>query len=407
MKNVCNGCILLDLLVFLPAIRRVHTALVDNPVVPVIDLGPWLSERTKDTVRINPHNNGQSHSPSSVELKEEQQDVVNQIQQACRHVGFFMIKNHGFNQSIMDNAWKASHDFFSLSTEEKMMHKTTDEAEYPYGYEQSETLAKGKQIDSDKDQRIHMTDLDCDRCTNNIISTIVMKDLKETFAIGPNNPNSGMPPRRWVQSPNVPPNFQDAVESYYRHMEALSLTLLEILALALNQDILFFEKEMDHHLSALRLAHYFPLDNTMGNTHLVRAGAHTDYGVVTILAAQDKGLEVLLDGKWDSVPFTKDALIVNVGDLMQRWTNDKWTSTMHRVVMPSTGALEERYSMAFFVNVNGETVIQPLSSCLDDDEESSNKYPSILAREHLMAKHLASMGEAIVRAESQSVSDEL
>jgi isopenicillin N synthase-like dioxygenase len=406
IKNVFKCKILLHLL-SLSESNRVNMVSADNLVVPVIDLGPWLSASPQDSSKLSPfinqHNSGQSQD--TVPLKEEQQDIVNQIHQACSHVGFFMIKNHGFDKSITDNTWKASKEFFSLFTEEKMMHKTNNEAGYPYGYEQSENLAKGKQIDSDKDQRIHIRDLDHDSYSNN--STMPLQDLKETFAIGPNNPHSGMPPRRWIQSPNVPPNFQEAVESYYRHMEVLSLTLLEIFALALDQDISFFKTKMDHHVSALRLAHYFPLEDPKEDFHLVRAGAHTDYGALTILAVQDSGLEVLLEGEWVPVPQDNEALIVNLGDLMQRWTNDKWISTMHRVAMPSTDALEERYSMAFFVNVNGDTVIEPLPSCLDGDHENSHKYPPILAGEHLMAKHLASMGETINRAASRSASEEL
>ena len=186
-------------------------------------------------------------------------------------------------------------------------------------------------------------------------------------------------------------------------------------------------------MSALRLVHYYPLleqqqqhsltkttttQNNESSIRLIRAGAHTDYGALTILATQKNGLEVLLrdntntntnsDDKnendnsevkqrWFPVPLVPGSLIVNLGDLMQRWTNDEWVSTMHRVVMPSTEAHERRYSMAYFVNINGDTPIEPLKCCRggggggggDDD---STKYKVITAGEHLMAKHLASMG---------------
>lgn len=355
-----------------------------GPTVPLIDLKPWLmlsaksnDEPTQDRLMMTP----------------EQQDVVDQIHQACRTVGFFLIQNHGFDQSVMENAWKASRDFFSVSTEEKMMHKTTNEAEYPYGYEQSETLARGKQLDTGSDERIPQ---EGEYYNGNSNSTVLLvQDLKETFAVGPDNPDSGMPPRRWIQSPNVSPKFPDALQSYYQHMERLSLFLLEIFALALDEDASYFKAKMDHHLSALRLAHYFPLETPKDDLHVVRAGAHTDYGALTILAAQDKGLEVLLEGKWVPVPLVKDAFIINLGDLMQRWTNDQWVSTMHRVAMPSTDALEQRYSMAYFVNVNGDAVIEPLPSCVTgDSQRTAIKYPPITAGDHLMAKHLASMGES-------------
>jgi isopenicillin N synthase-like dioxygenase len=187
-------------------------------------------------------------------------------------------------------------------------------------------------------------------------------------------------------------------------MEDLATTLLRIFALALGEPITYFHDKMDRHMSALRLVHYYPLLDPPpagddGSMVVVRAGAHTDYGALTILAANDKGLQVLLPSRdanndrreeWVPVPVVPGTLIVNLGDLMQRWTNDRWVSTMHRVAMPATHAMERRYSMAYFVNVNGNTLIEPLPSCRSDGKA---KYPAITAREHLMAKHLASMGE--------------
>ncbi|KAG7357477.1 2OG-Fe(II) oxygenase superfamily protein [Nitzschia inconspicua] len=378
---------------------------IDLQQIPLIDLGPWFTEIP---IQLQTNSNIQQER-SFLALNKAQLEVVEKVYQACRQVGFFLIQNHGFDQSVLNDTWKASQEFFAMSTEEKILHKTNNEVEYPYGYEQSESLAKGKQLDRASDQRILLDDAvssDSDNNNNHTDALLMMgKDLKETFSIGPNNPRSGMPPRRWVQSPNLPPTFPSAVGTYYRHMERLSLVLLEIFALALNQDRSYFEDKMDHHQSALRLAHYFPLQEPNGNWHVVRAGAHTDYGALTILAAQDHGLEVMLHDEWIPVSLLKDTFIINLGDLMQRWTNDKWISTMHRVAMPSTEAMEQRYSLAFFVNINGDAVIEPLSSCIDSTEDitTRHKYPPITAGEHLMAKHLASMGEA----ENSLVGDEL
>ncbi|KAL3920738.1 MAG: hypothetical protein SGARI_006870, partial [Bacillariaceae sp.] len=240
----------------------------DNTKVPLIDLGPWQASRSS------------SSSTTKDNLTAQQKAVVDAIHGACQNVGFFMIENHGFDQTVMDNAWDASQQFFSMSTEEKLLHKTNNETFSPYGYEQSEALAKGKQLDSGSDDRIDGDD------------DVLIKDLKETFAIGPNNTASGMPPRKWQHTPNVPAQFQSSIEGYFAHMEQLSLVLLEIFALALGEEASFFADQMSHHMSALRLAHYYPLAEPKGEMHVVRAGAHTDYGALTILAAQDKGLEV-------------------------------------------------------------------------------------------------------------------
>lgn len=408
--------------------------------VPVIDLAPWF-EAT-------------ANGSSTLELTEEQRDIVHQIRRACREVGFFQItgglggsKIDGENENekksndeaMIQRTWKSSRDFFDLSIQEKLEHTTIDNTKYPYGYERSETLVRGKLLDGEDDG------IGCDGdepCT----PPEATADLKETFALGPpDNNGSGMPPRRWIDSPNVSPDFQTSLEAYYTRMEDIALTLLQIFAIALEEPPDFFQNKMDHHMSALRLVHYYPLEKRPALTHnhndnqtykpspeqrepvprLVRAGAHTDYGALTILAAENEGLEVLLrdtaggigdgngdsDGdetnfdndngklqqyRWYPVPLISGAFVVNLGDLMQRWTNNEWISTMHRVVMPSTEILERRYSMAYFVNINGDTPIEPLKCCRGNDGDvggdNHNNGRVITAGEHLMAKHLASMG---------------
>ena len=405
--------------------------------IPVIDLGPWY-----DSV-VNSPIDREVTEPLSPKLSTEQQDIVQRIRLACREVGFFQItgvpdsrnndgKNNGTGLAkIMEQTWKASRDFFDLPNDEKLEHTTEDNTKYPYGYERSETLVRGKLLDREDG------DIGCDGGDDKFCaSSEAIADLKETFALGPPDGNgSGMPPRRWINSPNVSPDFRLALEAYYERMEDVALVLLEIFAIALEESADFFRDKMDHHMSALRLVHYYPLGKDPmeihGETHkasledsgpiqrLVRAGAHTDYGALTILAAQDEGLEVLLRDKtrasdggggggdenndiqgyrqtWYPVPLVPGAFIVNLGDLMQRWTNNEWISTMHRVVMPSTEAQERRYSMAYFVNINGDTPIEPLKCCQgggSGDFHHNNHV--ITAGEHLMAKHLASMGITI------------
>eukprot|EP00934_Nitzschia_sp_Nitz4_P006826 Nitzschia sp. Nitz4//scaffold42_size132992//77996//79270//NITZ4_003403-RA/size132992-augustus-gene-0.114-mRNA-1//-1//CDS//3329551730//6816//frame0 len=364
--------------------------LAEFPDIPLIDFGPWKSDN--DT---------------------ERQRVVQQVLHACQTAGFFQIYNHGIDQSVMDSAWNASSDFFEMSGQDKLKHRTTHEAEYPYGYEQSEQLSRGKQLDG----------VTQDGTTEAVV------DTKETFSIGPNNTASGMPPRRWQPTPSIP-HFQQALETYYSAMNALADQLFQVFALALNKPESYFVPLHDRHLSALRLVHYFPLTEelrrelvnpakgSVSTTNwLVRAGAHTDYGAMTILNAQQEGLQILRRdledptiSEWYSVPLVEGALNINLGDLMQRWTNDEWVSTLHRVVMPwvsSENKTEDRrYSMAYFVNVNGDTMIQSLVS----DNPSLAKYPPISARDHLMAKHLASMGEempTIASSQSSNVDQEL
>jgi isopenicillin N synthase-like dioxygenase len=121
----------------------------------------------------------------------------------------------------------------------------------------------------------------------------------------------------------------------------------------------------------------------------------SDYGALTILSTREPGLQVFVNHDWYSVPFVENAYIINLGDLMRRWTNDRWQSTLHRVVMPSTEQLEKRYSMAYFCNMNGDALIESLIHSTEGERGigaiSSSKYPPIRAGDHLMQKHLASM----------------
>lgn len=336
--------------------------------VPVIDISPW-------TIAAD-------HGEKT--LSAARQRVVVEIQQACRSVGFFQILHHGVDPLVLKEAWEVTQGFFEQPREIKLQYKTINEAEYPYGFEETEQLAKGKKLDGDPSS-----------------TDVGVMDTKETFAIGPNNPASGMPPRRWKETASVP-QFQSALEAYYSEMEKLADILLKIFALALGQPLDYFVDKMDHHFSALRLVHYYPLVSTEhANGPVVRAGAHTDYGALTILNSERAGLEVLVrkedlknekTPEWYPMPVVPGALIINLGDLMQRWTNDEWVSTLHRVVMNTTdpgSPSEERYSMAYFVNVNGDTLVHSLTS---DGTEA--KYPPVTAKDHLMAKHLASMGES-------------
>ena len=424
--------------------------------VPVIDLAPWFDPKARVA--------------NTTGLGEAQRDnIVHQIRRACREVGFFQITGglgskpssndeddaneiqiqNENDDAMIRRTWKASKDFFDLPLDEKLRHTTADATSYPYGYERSETLVRGKLLDGKEDGATPSEE-------GIGAAAAAAADLKETFSLGPpDNSGSGMPPRRWIDSaPNVNPEnasvpsggnspFQTSLEAYYERMEDLALTLLEIFAIALDESPDFFKDKMDHHMSALRLVHYYPLEQqqqqqqhkntsknnknqtTKTNTNttpphtgkpskeqrapipiqrVVRAGAHTDYGALTILAAQDEGLEVLLrdttsgvqqqQQQWYPVPLIQGAFVVNLGDLMQRWTNNEWISTMHRVVMPATEAREQRYSMAYFVNINGDTPIEPLKCCRgsSNDENVHTNGRVITAGEHLMAKHLASMG---------------
>jgi isopenicillin N synthase-like dioxygenase len=237
--------------------------------------------------------------------EKDKESVVRAVTKACKEIGFFAITNHGVEPTVMSDVWSASASFFDLSESEKKLASSTDTADYPYGYEQSENLELAKT--GSKSQ----------------------VDLKETFSIGPSHPDSGMPPRR---IPSKPVGFEGAITSYYQSMEKLAIMLLQIMALGLDLPENWFIDKMDHHCSALRLLNYPNLEIPVQPGQL-RAGAHTDYGALTILKSGGPGLQVKRDqtsDSWVNVPTfdSNNVFIINLGDMMQRWTNGKTSCGM-------------------------------------------------------------------------------
>jgi len=225
------------------------------------------------------------------------------IGSACQEIGFFAVINHRVNKTTIDRAWNSSRSFFDLPVPEKLKLLSVNQTVYPYGYEQSERLNFGKTGIDGKDVDKSPT------------------DLKQTFSIGPHNPDAGMPPRRF---PKLPLDFQSALEDYYVEMELLAQRLLRMFAIALDLPEAWFEEKLTHHLSALRVLNYDEVPVSAISEGAMRASEHTDYGALTILKSGGPGLQVKKDtaiDEWLDVPTISDAFIINIGDMMQRWTN--------------------------------------------------------------------------------------
>jgi isopenicillin N synthase-like dioxygenase len=285
--------------------------------------------------------------------------------------------------------WQATKSFFDLPIEDKVPYVTADAKVYPFGYDPlgNEVLSKGK--DAEKGSVVEMPG-----------------DLKEMFSLGPKDPRSGFPAR---QFPSKPVEFEAAWTNYYDTLVNLARNILEGFAMALELEPGYFEKFIDHHASALRALNYPAI--TRGQEVLpgqLRASAHTDYGTITILRTDGPGLQVSKDldpPVWHDVPFVENAFIINLGDLMRRWTNERWVSTLHRVVISAADInrngfegqsgegnellCRRRQSIAFFHNVNRDAEINVI---LKDSNEKP-KHPPIIAGDFLMQKHLASIGQ--------------
>ena len=292
-----------------------------------------------------------------------------QIDAICQATGFLAIVRHGVPEATIETAWAKAEAFFSLPLGRKLTAKAPYPG-YPYGYlaPETESLARSRGVAAPPDQ-------------------------KESFNGGPARAPRGLTdpealgfcfaPTIW---PDAPEGFREAWSAYYAAMEDLARRIMRAFAVALDLPEDFFSSFIDAPVSALRALNYPALPRPPKPGQM-RAGAHTDYGSLTILLPQagSRGLEILApDGNWIEVRPRPGTFIVNIGDLMARWTNDRWTSTLHRVAIPQDGGAERRQSFAFFHQPNWNAEILAIEACLGPDE--TPKYPPVRSGPYLMGK---------------------
>jgi isopenicillin N synthase-like dioxygenase len=177
-------------------------------------------------------------------------------------------------------------------------------------------------------------------------------------------------------------------------MEELGGTLMSVAAVGLGLDDHYFDPKIDRSISVMRAINY---QRAPGAPEALpgqmRMGAHSDYGSLTILLADDvPGLQIrLADGSWQPVPIPTGGFLVNIGDLLAEWTNDRWRSTVHRVVPPPQSASAgpdpcRRRSVAWFQQPNHDAVVECLATCTGPGNPS--RYRPVRSGDHLMAKLL-------------------
>jgi isopenicillin N synthase-like dioxygenase len=307
----------------------------------------------------------QAASPSA------KRDIGKQVDEICRRTGFLAIAGHGISNQVITDAWSASRTFFDLPTDRKLEVKMPYVG-YPYGYSplQAEALAKS-------------------------LGEETPPDIKESFSIGPLEiaPHTGNEPDadfRFAANlwPKEPANFRDAWSEYYRAMGELAAKIMRVFAVALNLPEHLFDDVIDDPISAMRALNY-PNQSSPPKPGQLRAGAHSDYGSLTILRSEAApgGLEIYTpDGAWQPVQVVPNAFIINIGDLMARWTNDHWVSTLHRVVNPPPDASgsTRRQSIAFFHQPNWEAEISCVPTCLGPGQKA--KYSPVRSGAYLMEK---------------------
>ena len=286
---------------------------------------------------------------------------VRDLGAAYREWGFAGIRGHGIAQSLIDDAYAVFQQFFALPEETKRKYHVPGgggaRGYTPFGVE----TAKGAQY----------------------------SDLKEFWHIGREIPRDSMyadvmAPNLW---PTEVPRFREVGYGLYQALDTLGSRVLSALALHIGLPETWFIDKTDSGNSILRPIHYPPI--TTPDVPNVRAGAHEDINLITLLVgASAEGLEVKSrSGEW--VPFTADAdtIVVNIGDMLQRLTNHVYPSTTHRVVNPpGEKARQPRYSTPFFLHPNPDFLIDVLPSCITPD--NPGRYPEPITAQGYLEERL-------------------
>ncbi|TMW81750.1 hypothetical protein EJD97_008029, partial [Solanum chilense] len=290
--------------------------------IPIIDLSPIL---TSDSSEIT--------------------NLVAQIGDACKKWGFFQVINHGVPSTCRQKIERASKEFFLLPTEEK--RKVSRDEDNPMGFYDTEHT---KNVRDWKEVFDFVVEIPTLLPASHEPHDTELRELKN-------------------QWPDFPNNFREACEEYARGIEKLSYTLLELISLSLGLPSKRLNNYFKDQTSFMRL-NYYPLCPIH---HLaLGVGRHKDAGALTFLAQDDVGgLEVKrkADGEWIQVKPTADAYIINVGDIIQVWSNDRYESAEHRVIASSK---KERFSIPFFFNPSHYVMVEPLEELTN--EESPAKY---------------------------------
>ncbi|MBF9048792.1 isopenicillin N synthase family oxygenase [Roseobacter sp. HKCCD9010] len=272
---------------------------------------------------------------------------------AARQTGFFLLKGHGVDLALQREVFDKADQFFALPPAEKESISILKTPHYRgWAYDGLESLDEASG----------------------------MADRKESFNMGLDLPAddprvlAGDPFRGVNQWPDLP-GFRKTMLRYYDAALALGVKLHRAIALDLGLPEHHFDSAFIDPLAALRVLHYPPGRDAKNE---IGAGAHTDYGAITLLMTNgEPGLQVKpRGGDWIDVPHVASAYVVNIGDCLMRWTNDIYVSTPHRVLRPKN----QRRSVAFFVEANPDVIVEALPGT------GAPKYPAIRAADYLQSR---------------------
>ncbi len=305
---------------------------MDLQTVPVIDIAPFVNEDAANKRR-----------------------VVAAVNRACEDIGFLVITGHGIESEACERVFACAHQFFALPVEKKL------EVLKPEGHTSSAYHAFATEAYANK----------------HLMRTPV--DLRESFGMGrPDRPTGVF--NRW---PRRPAEFEAVFTEHYYRTERLAYDLARLFAATLELPEDYFADKLDRHDSAM-LVHNYPEQVTEPLPGQLRTGPHSDVGFFTILRTEREhrpgGLQVQIrSGAWIDVPAVPDSFVINIGDTLMRWSNDRWISTMHRVINPprEAAAGNSRMSLPFFFKANQDAVLECLPNCYGTGNPA--KYPPVTA----------------------------
>ncbi|HOX82622.1 MAG TPA: 2-oxoglutarate and iron-dependent oxygenase domain-containing protein [Chryseolinea sp.] len=289
----------------------------------------------------------------------QKQKFVDTLGAAYTNIGFAAIRNHFLTDDLQNRLYTAIKSYFALPDDVKKKYELTGLAGQRGHTGKGKEHAKGRNTG----------------------------DLKEFYHVGQELSPTELKKEDYPENvwPTEVPDFKPVASEVYRALEKTGLYMLRAIALYLGLDEYYFDDKIKNGNSILRPIHYFPIESPDSvPADAVRAAEHGDINLITLLmGASADGLQVLRrDGKWIPITALPDQLVVNVGDMLERFTNKKLKSTIHRVVNPPRHLMNTpRYSVPFFMHPRSEMNLAALSSCVDS--ENPKQWDDITAGEFL------------------------
>ncbi|WP_260921662.1 isopenicillin N synthase family dioxygenase [Novosphingobium sp. 9] len=298
-------------------------------------------------------------------LENDTAEFPARIGESFRTFGFAMVRDHGIDLALIERAWDLTAQFFALPVETKMQYFKTGQGG-ARGYTPFRTeVAKGAKE----------------------------KDLKEFWHVGRDLPAGS--PLAATMAPNIWPSeidgFEETFTELYAQFDKAGARILSAIAIDLGIGADWFDPAIEDGNSVLRLLHYPPIGEGAGGA--IRAGAHEDINLITLLlGAQEAGLELLSkDGRWLSVAPPEGAIVINIGDMLQRLTNHVLPSTTHRVRNPDgERASHSRYSMPYFLHLRSDFPFHTLPGCVS--AENPDRYPVSITADDYLQERLREIG---------------